>query len=138
MTAQRNRMILERDGGSATGHHFLIPDGVLFKDGAAIASFEAKYREYSPANGPREKDIYQALAAARAVSAPLSVLVYPGKFEPGSWQVAEAGEHPATLAVLGLDMFDYARTGADLRARQILSLLKRSLPSEQKEIMVTS
>lgn len=133
---QATRMILERSAGSAAAHHYLRPDGVLLENGAAVATFEAKYQAYDPQKGPREKDVYQALAAARACNAPLAVLVYPGKLAPARWRVMLPGPHPARLAVLGLDMFDYRRAGERSRGQQILDLVNGGLPAEQKEIMV--
>lgn len=134
--AQKKRRILERAGGSAAAHHDLIPDGVLLEDGEVLATFEAKYRSYDRAKGPREKDIYQALAAARACNAPLAVLVYPGRLETGSWQVLTKGLNPIRLAVLGLDLFDYRRAPDHTRGQWILDLVKDALPVEQKEIKV--
>ena len=134
--AQAHRTILTQAGGSASSGHSVKPDGVLFEAGSAIATFEAKYRAYVPEEGPLRSEIYQALAAARALSSPLAVLAYPGVFEPGIWRVASSGAHPTVLMAVGLDMFNYRATADSARGSQLLELVKSGLPSEQKEIMI--
>lgn len=132
---QTERVILARAGGSAHADHSLRPDGVLLENRLPIATFEAKYRLYVPSEGPLRSEIYQALTAARALSSPLAVLVYPGKFETGFWRVKTPGDAPAALAAVGLDMFGF-RAGDVMRANLLLDLVRSGLPREQNEIMI--
>lgn len=107
--------------GGAT-RHLVEPDGLLLEDGRVAASFEAKYRRFDPDRGPLREEIYQALAAARAVGSPMSILVYPNSFAPRIWSV-KGGGAPAHLAALGLDLFSFERGGAEVRGGDILSLI---------------
>lgn len=120
--AKTFKTLLSRTAATGRMIHELEPDGVLVKDGAAVAAFEAKYRDFDPASGPLRTEIYQALAAARAVSAPVSVLVYPNRFETIAWNVAGTGA-PTRLLAVGLDLFGYAQGGEVERARDLLKSL---------------
>jgi hypothetical protein len=133
---QTEHAILKPVGGTAGTVHTVRPDGLLLEGAAPLASFEAKYRAYSPSEGPLRSEIYQAMAAARAVAAPLAVLVYPGKVDPGSWRVTTDGDSPCTVSVIGLDMFNYRRAGDDQLGKQILALVKSDLHREQNEIIL--
>jgi len=108
----------------ATGRmvHDLEPDGLLVENGKVVAAFEAKYRDFNPAAGPLREEIYQALAAARAVSASISILVYPNKFDTVAWRVAGTGS-PARVYAVGLNLFGYAEGGEVERARDFLKCL---------------
>lgn len=117
------RRILERKVGLGPASHNVEPDGLLLENDFVVASLEAKYRDYDPAEGPQRHEIYQAVAAARAVSAPLAVLVYPGAFETAHWNIDGGPFAPTQLAAVGLDMFNYQRGGEDARGAKLLSLV---------------
>ena len=134
--AQSDHTILRRFLGPAREDHFVRPDGILIEDDATLATFEAKYRAYSREGGPLRSEIYQALAAARACSSPLAVLVYPGRFDPAYWCVCKAGATPSCLAAIGLDMFSY-RTGEDAsRGKLLLRLVEGALQPDPKATML--
>lgn len=120
-TGHRSVKILEGEGGAAHSH-YSEPDGMLFENGAAIATFEAKYRDYDPKVGPLRGEIYQALAAARAAGAPVAVLVYPGKFETARWSVERPGVTPERLYAVGMEMFSYEPGGEMRRGEALLAL----------------
>ena len=126
-----SRVILNPVAGQSMRPHDLIPDGLLAEDGLIIASFEAKYRNYVPYEGPRPAEVYQAIAAARATSSPIAVLVYPGNHAAAVWEVAAAGQSPRYLATIGLDLFGYQQwTKADLGNR-VYEVLARILWNSQ-------
>jgi hypothetical protein len=102
------------------------PDGLIMDSGLPIASFEAKYRQFT-ATGPLREEIYQALSAARATGAALSVLVYPNAFKTRVWEVQLPGQSPSMLAAVGLDLFSYRSGGEKERGADILQLLKNPL-----------
>lgn len=120
-TGHRSLKILESEGGAAHAHHS-EPDGMLFENGAAIATFEAKYRDYDPKVGPLRSEIYQALAAARAAGSPVAVLVYPGSFETARWSVERPGLAPERLYAVGIEMFSYEPGGEIRRGEALLAL----------------
>lgn len=122
-SGHRNLRLLNISGGSAHRHHFAQPDGMLFENGAPLATLEAKYRDYNSAVGPLRHEIYQALAAARAAAAPVAVLVYPGSFPAAEWAVDQTGNAPARLIAVGLDMFSYAKGGELRRGEALLELI---------------
>lgn len=101
------------------------PDGVLVEGGQVIASFEAKYSPGPPAKAewPGRDDLFQTLATASAVSSPLAVLVYPGRFETRWWDVSGAGS-PRRLAAVGMELFAYQRgTGEAERGKRLRELV---------------
>lgn len=125
MASGHRTLRLLRVAGGGTHHaHSAEPDGMLFENGAAIATFEAKYRDYNPEIGPLRHEIYQALAAARAASAPVAVLVYPGRFPTAEWSVDRPGMAPSRLYAVGLEMFSY-KPGGEMRRGEALLALAR-------------
>ena len=102
-----SRLLLSPFAGPAGRSHKLIPDGILAEGGSIIATFEAKYRQYGASEGPLREEVYQAIASARATSAPLAVLVYPGRHDAAVWEVVASGQSPRYLATIGLDLFSY-------------------------------
>lgn len=117
------RPLLQRVSGAGAASRDVEPDGLLLEGGSVVASFEAKYRDYKPSDGPQRAEMYQALAAARAVSSGLAVLIYPGTFEMESWSVEGDGTSPVKLVAVGLEMFSYTRAGDDARGAKILAAL---------------
>ncbi|MDT0181450.1 hypothetical protein Q9S36_14805 [Microbacterium sp. ARD31] len=106
----------------------VIPDGVLVKDGAAVATFEAKYT--NPDVLPAEAHIYQALAAAGALDSPLAVLVYPDDAGVHVYDVAGRGGLPLRFVSVGLDLFTYRRVDGDSkRAETLLRILHQHTPT---------
>jgi len=96
----------------------VIPDGILTRDGAVVATFECKYTR--PSQTPDSAHVYQALATAAALSSPLSVLVYPGTGEVRRHTTVGFNGRPAELVSLGLDVFSYRRGIGDVeRAAKI-------------------
>lgn len=120
--AKATTPLLVRSAKTGREFHELEPDGLLQEDGAIAIAFEAKYRDFDPRSGPLRGEVYQALAAARAVSAPVSVLVYPNQFETISWSVSGAGS-PSRLFAIGLDLFGYVRGREVDRGRELLKCL---------------
>jgi len=97
------------------------PDGLLSEGGAVLASFEAKYSaRFAAPGGPPREHVYQALATAAAVGASTSVLVYPGDFEPVSWQVQGFSGRPSSLVALGLGLFSYRRGLGEIGRAELL------------------
>ena len=80
------------------------PDGRLFEGGQNIATFEAKYSAFD-GKVPVRQHIYQSLSTAAACGSPIAVLVYPGNFEPRTWQVQGFNGKPMHLLAMGLNMF---------------------------------
>lgn len=102
---------------------WVIPDGVLKRDGKVVATFEAKYT--NPGQLPADNHIYQAITAARALGSPLSIIVYPAKAPPQVFEVA-GGQTPSRLVTLGLDLFGYRRDGGtSYRAAILIQLLNK-------------
>jgi hypothetical protein len=101
------------------------PDGALEVDDAVIATFEAKYARRD-VDIPVREHVPQALAAARAVNAPIAVLVYPDVYAPNSWTVTHDGP-PRKLVTMGLDLFGY-RPGCEKDiAHRIIDTLDQAL-----------
>ena len=112
--------------GTAAGERGVEPDGELVEGGRTIATFEAKYADFETGSEkwPRRADYFQAVCTASACSAPLSVLVYPGRFEPGVWQVPSMGGTPRHVVAIGIGLFSYrAGSGDDELGERILSVL---------------
>lgn len=87
------------------------PDGLLrWTDGRVAATFEAKY---SGRKAPDRDHVFQALTTAAALDSPLSVLVYPGKFDESVFDVIGFHGRPVRLVALGMDMFGYRRGVGD-------------------------
>jgi hypothetical protein len=111
------------------------PDGVLREGTQVVATFEAKYSP-GPEPGkrwPNRKDLFQTLATASALSAPVAVLVYPGRFETTWWQVAGVGP-PRRLAAVGLDLYSYRRGTGELgRAARLRHLLEDATQADLTE-----
>jgi hypothetical protein len=104
----------------------VVPDGELAEGGRTIATFEAKYADFVPGSKvwPRREDYFQALCTASACGAPLSVLVYPGRFEAACWQVPSMSGAPGRVVALGLGLFSYrAGSGDDELGHRIFSVL---------------
>jgi 5-methylcytosine-specific restriction endonuclease McrBC regulatory subunit McrC len=103
----------------------VIPDGVLTSQGRVIASFEAKYTD--PGLLPAEAHVYQTIAAAGVLDAPLAILVYPTNAPPRVYDVKTAGGRQLRLATIGLDLFGYRRhDGEQARGERLLSLINSS------------
>jgi hypothetical protein len=107
----------------AHASQFLVPDATLERDGVVVANFEAKYRDYAQTGRPKRSECYQAITAARSLSSPLAVLVYPGQLATRLWAVQRAGQHPERLAVVGLDLFSYRKGQGDIQRAEMLSHL---------------
>lgn len=111
--------------GSDGQDQYLEPDGLITRNGSALATFEAKYTTFN--GSPEGHHVYQALTAAAVLGASVSVLVYPGQYPPQWYDVQGFGGRPAKLIALGLDMYSYKRAGGDSsraeRIKQILSTL---------------
>lgn len=111
-------------GDSTSYDKRVKPDGVLLCNGNAIATFEAKYTQF--VGSPNEDHVYQALTAAAVLRAPVSILVYPGRFESVQYNVQGFDGRPAKLVALGLDMYAYRRGQGDVcSADKVLSILPR-------------
>lgn len=121
-SGHRTLRVLQVAGGGAHHPHYAQPDGMLFENGAAIATFEAKYRDYDPASGPLRHEVYQALAAARAAGTSVAVLAYPGSFPTAEWLVDRPGMTPSRLYAVGLEMFSYKPGGEMRRGEALLAL----------------
>ncbi|WP_163882636.1 5-methylcytosine restriction system specificity protein McrC [Rhizobium laguerreae] len=122
-SSQEHLDILRPIGGGAAYSHQLKPDGVMIEDDMVVATFEAKYRDYSPDQGPLRSEIYQAISAARAASSPIAVLVYPGRFPTSTWRVAGRFGDPLTLATVGLEMFSYRWGDENERGKVLYDLV---------------
>ncbi|WP_183114087.1 5-methylcytosine restriction system specificity protein McrC [Mycobacteroides abscessus] len=98
------------------------PDGLLkHADGRVAASFEAKYSAT-----PNRSHVYQALATAAALDAPLAVLVYPWLEAPRRFNVQGFHGHPRVLVSIGVDLFSYRRGESDRKLAYALGeLLKQ-------------
>lgn len=123
---KRGVPLLVQPRGLAAGERVVKPDGELAEGGRTIATFEAKYADFVPGSGdwPRPDDYYQALGTASACGAPLSVLVYPGRFEPAAWRVPSMSGAPARVVALGIGLFSYrAGSGDDELGKRFLSIL---------------
>ena len=98
------------------------PDGRLYEDGKLVASFEAKYTAF---NGtmPDRDHIYQTVATAAALRAPISVLVYPRALEPRAWSINLPDGGPTHLLTLGLDMFRWPPMSSQARGKMLLDAL---------------
>lgn len=123
MPQKNQNSLLTKLAGEGPAKHSVEPDALLMDGGTTVASFEAKYRDFNPLKGPERLEIYQAVAAARAVSSPLAVLVYPGGFHTARWSVEGAGPSPQHVAAVGLEMFSYVRGGEGLRGAKLLQLV---------------
>jgi hypothetical protein len=100
----------------------VIPDGVLRRDNVIAATFEAKYTVPGPT--PAEGHVHQALAAAAALSSPISILVYPGDQTPKRYAVIGFHGTPVELVTVGLRLFAYQRgVGDEERAHLIREAL---------------
>lgn len=109
----------------------LKPDSIIAEGDRILANFEAKYRDFAATGRPLREECYQAITAARAVRSPVAILVYPGRVTPRSWKVLHSGQHPARLAVVGLEMFSYRRGLGDTeRANLLMSLLGTETEAE--------
>ncbi|WP_111720311.1 hypothetical protein [Homoserinimonas sp. OAct 916] len=85
------------------------PDGLLkHADGRVLATFEAKY-----SNQPKSEHVYQSLATAAALSAPIAVLLYPWNEAPRRFDVTGFHECPTILVSIGVDLFGYRRGESD-------------------------
>lgn len=103
----------------------VIPDGVLRRDNVIAATFEAKYTVPRPI--PAEDHVHQALAAAAALSSPVSILVYPGDQAPKRYAVTGFHGTPVELITVGLRLFSYQRGVGDMeRAHLIREALRAS------------
>jgi hypothetical protein len=123
---KRSVPLLVQPRGIAAGERSVEPDGELIEGGRTIATFEAKYADFVPGSKdwPRRDDYFQALCTASACGAPVSILVYPGHFEPACWRVPSMGGTPGHLIIMGLGLFSYrAGQGDDELGHRILSLL---------------
>ena len=101
-----------------------VPDGRLFKQGNIIATFEAKYSDFNDRIPDREH-IYQSLSTAAACGSTVAVLVYPGKFDPQTWEVHGFNGNPRYLIAIGLDMFTWLPPSKiDARGRALLNALE--------------
>jgi hypothetical protein len=98
------------------------PDGRLYEDGKLVACFEAKYTS-SDGVKPEREHIYQAVATAAACQAPVSVLVYPGRFEPRLWSLNQPKGGPQHLVALGLDLFQWPPRSGQERGASLLGVL---------------
>ncbi|HET6940568.1 MAG TPA: hypothetical protein VFH89_00250 [Sphingomicrobium sp.] len=122
-TGHRELRLLSSFGPGPHGHRSAEPDGMLFENGLALATFEAKYRDYDPDEGPLRHEIFQALSAARAAGAHTAVLVYPGSFPTARWMVDQSGPNPARLFAVGLEMFSYVPGGEMRRGEDLMELV---------------
>jgi hypothetical protein len=115
-------LVSPSEGGLPRG---VEPDGQLMRNGATIATFEAKYSAArTGTRWPEEDHVFQALSTAAACGSPLAVLVYPEAFEPVWWDVKGFRGRPRHLAAVGLGLFSYRRGSGDReRANVILALL---------------
>ncbi|MCR2824948.1 hypothetical protein [Microbacterium sp. zg.Y909] len=105
----------------------VIPDGVLTSGGNVVASFEAKYT--NPMHIPAEGHIYQTLAAAGVLDAPLAFLIYPSDAPLQVYDVKARGNQEMKLATLGLDLYGYRRDGgAEERASKLLDVMNSLAP----------
>ena len=120
---QHPLQILSSPKGGARSQDPARPDAVLFEDREAVATFEAKYRDYRVEKGPERTEVYQALAAARAASAPTAVLVYPNGFPAATWSVERPGSAPSRLCAVGLEMFSYRAGGEEHRGAELMGVL---------------
>lgn len=112
-------------GGSPIAVAHVEPDGVLRQGLHVLATFEAKYTNFS--GRIEEEHRYQALAAAATLGAPLAVLVYPDDVPSQIFDVHETWGCPRKLAVIGLSLYSYQRqSGAGHRAKEIHKLLKNA------------
>lgn len=102
----------------------LYPDCILLRDGMPFVNFEAKYRDYGLANAPKRAESYQALTAGRALGTSIAVIVYPNANDPEILDVLERGHRPDTLAVMGLNLFDYQRGAENGLAEKMRRLLE--------------
>lgn len=101
------------------------PDGLLLDSASnVVATFEAKYS--IPEEYPARDHVFQTLATAAALRAPLAVLVYPTANREESYEVTNFGGFPQRLVTLGLSMFSY-RYGVSERfhAERILNIVHR-------------
>lgn len=83
------------------------PDGVLTRNGSPFATYEAKYSPFL--GSPKEEHVYQALTAAAALGAKVSILVYPEQFEPISYRVRGFSGGPDVLIAVGLGLYSYRK-----------------------------
>ena len=105
----------------------VIPDGVLTSRGRVVASFEAKYT--NPMLIPAEPHIYQTLAAAGVLDAPLAILIYPTGAPLQVYDVRARGSQEMKLATIGLDLIEYRRDGgADERAAKLIEVIRSLSP----------
>jgi hypothetical protein len=101
----------------------VIPDGVLTSGGKVVASFEAKYTDPGPI--PAEAHIYQTLAAAGVLDAPLAILIYATDAPRQVFDVKTYGSQPLRLLTLGVDLFNYQRPGGStVRAIKLLDVIR--------------
>jgi hypothetical protein len=107
--------LLSRGGRPAVS---IIPDGVLRRDRVVVGTFEAKYTVPGPT--PAENHVYQALAAAAALSSPKSILVYPGDQAPKHYTVTGFHGTPVELITVGLSLFSYQRGVGDAERAQLI------------------
>lgn len=121
--AKRTTRLLRATPQNPAGNRGVIPDGrLLTEHGDHIATFEAKYADYSVADGPPREHIFQALSTAAACGSPTAVLVYPGAFDAAWWEVCGFHGMPAHLATIGLGLFSYRRGSGDIeRAQRLLA-----------------
>lgn len=102
--------------------HGVRPDGLLLEAGAPLATFEAKYRDFDPKDGPARNEIYQAVSTALAVGAPTAVLVYPNELPGREWRVVSHSAGPVRLFAVGLSMFSYRAGDEDSLGRRLLEI----------------
>lgn len=123
--AEKRKYPILKMGDSVAGE--VEPDGLLRgHDGAAIATFEAKYT--LPGPHPKEEHRYQALATAAVLHSPVAFLIYPGTEPPKIYDVQGFNGQPAQLATIGLDLYGYDRaSGARKRAASIVELLTTAM-----------
>ncbi len=122
-------LVSPTEGGSPRG---VEPDGQLVKNGATIATFEAKYSPVATAGSwPREDHVFQALATAAACDSPLAVLVYPEAFKPVWWNVQGFKGRPQQLAAVGLGLFSYRRGEGDRTRGEMIQTLLNGRPPQQ-------
>jgi hypothetical protein len=93
------------------------PDGLLkHADDRVLATFEAKY-----SNRPKREHVYQSLATAAALSAPIAILFYPWHETPRRFDVTGFHGRPALLVSIGVDLFGYRRGESDRKLAATLS-----------------
>lgn len=119
--SQEEITLLRPEGGPYRAHR-VRPDGLLREGSVPIATFEAKYRDFDPAKGPKREEIYQAVSTAMAVGAPKAFLVYPNGLPNGEWTIVSDMNGPTRLYAMGLRMFSYRNGDEESIGRSVLEI----------------